>query len=141
MAVTRADTLTQTAKKQNLYSDFFDSFTKSPFSGELALVKNEKSVNQALKNLILTNYGERFFTPNFGSNVYADIFELSVEDSLDDIKRQIAYSINLYEPRVNLLDVEVNPVGDPNSVEITIVYSLINSTMPVTLNFILKRVR
>lgn len=167
MAITRADTLTSTAKKSEIYSDFFDSFTKSPFSNELALVKNEKSVSQSIKNLILTDFGERFFNPNFGSNASRTLFEQNFEEDLQILEQRIRFSIENYEPRAllnnvtirsmvksdfysvdnstisteDLTSVYVMPGDNENSVEINIVFTTINNTTPVNLTVLLKRVR
>ena len=56
--ITRANTLTAAKKQQEFFSDFFDSFVKTPFGNDLARITNERDVNQSLKNLIQTNLGE-----------------------------------------------------------------------------------
>jgi hypothetical protein len=61
--LTRAQTLTGAGKKEEYYSDFLNSFAKTPVGEQLARVLNERSINQALKNIILTNRGERLFQP------------------------------------------------------------------------------
>lgn len=166
MAVTRADTITVISKTKENYSDFLDSFAMSPFSGQLATVKNENSVNQALKNLIKTNRGERFFNPGFGSDVDRVLFELDIEESLEDLEEHIINAITIYEPRAQVIEVSVKPGAksdfsltelmiqeDRNlktslvmpdsdqSIEITIVYSIINNSTPITVSFLLRRVR
>jgi len=100
MAVTRADTLTQSRKTKEVYSDFFNDFVKSPFSGDLALLKNERSVSQSIRNLIFTNFGERLFNPNFGSDVYKTLFENNFEENLHVLEYRIRQSIINFEPRV-----------------------------------------
>ena len=107
MAITRADTLTQTAKKQDLFSDFMDSFAMSPFSEQLSLVKNERAVSQSIKNLILTNFGERLFNPNFGSNINKTLFEPNITDDLNVLEDRIRFSIRNFEPRAILEEVIV----------------------------------
>lgn len=107
MAITRADTLISVAKKQELFSDFLDSFAMSPFSGQLSLVKNERSVSQSVKNLILTDFGERLFNPNFGSNISRTLFEPNFEDSLSLLEDRIRLSIENFEPRAIIIDVIV----------------------------------
>ena len=168
MATTRADTLTSTVRKPEIYSDFFNSFTKSPFSGDLALVKNEKSVSQSIKNLILTDFGERLFNPNFGSNANRTLFEPNFEDDLLLLEQRIRFSIETFEPRAileevtvrstaktdfvsgadystvsaeDLTDAYVMPGDNEHSVEINIVFSTINNTTPINLTVLLKRVR
>lgn len=145
--LTRAEVLTGTTKKTEFFSDFLNSFAKSPVGNQLARVTNEKSVNQSLKNLILTNLGERFFQPNIGSNVYNTLFEPNFQESMGTLELYIQNTIKNNEPRVNLINVRVtnifnvNSVSKENELEITIFYNLINNPEPINLSFILKRVR
>jgi phage baseplate assembly protein W len=125
-----------------LFSDFLDSFKYSPFGKDLAKVTNVKAINQALRNLVYTNLGERLYQPDVGCDVNAILFQLTYEEQTNFIKRTIAQSIKLYEPRAILQDISVNFYDDqPNSVEINILYSPINNPEPQTLTVILKRVR
>ena len=155
MALTRADTLTATQKKQEYFSDFLNSFAMSPASNNLGKLTNEQSIKQSLKNLIFTNLGERLFQPTIGSGILNSIFEpniYSVDESLD-IKSSINYfpganiefniknTIKFNEPRVNLLDVKVSPTNNDNALQVDILFCLINNPEPISLNFILKRVR
>ena len=66
----------------------------------MALLKNERSVSQSIKNLILTNFGERLFNPNFGSDVYKTLFENNIDENLNVLEYRIRQSIVNFEPRV-----------------------------------------
>ena len=72
---TRADKYTQVGKKQEFYSDFMNNFVKHPVNNSLARLTNEESVKQSIRNLILTNVGERMFEPDVGSTVNNALFE------------------------------------------------------------------
>jgi phage baseplate assembly protein W len=153
MAVTRADTLTTTKKKTEYFSDFLNSFDMSPVGNQLARVTNEKSVNQSLRNLILTNLGERLFQPGVGSNILASLFELNTPLIANSLEFYIRNTIENNEPRVNLISVNVSTGSkettilnknvnlNENYVNIDIVYNLINNPEQISLNIILKRVR
>lgn len=142
MAITRADALTETTKKIDFFSDFVDSFAKSPFGNQLGRLTNEKAVNQSLKNLIMTNLGERPFQPFIGSDVMATLFENNGYETVSSLQLYIQNCIENNEPRVNLLGVEVfSSFASENEVEIVITYNLINNPNPVNFSFLLKRVR
>lgn len=141
MAITRVDTFTSTQKKQEYYSDFLDSFAKTPIGNELGRVTNEKSVNQSLKNLIKTNLGERLFQPLVGSDVISSLFELGGVVESTHLKFAITNTIKNNEPRINLLEVIIDYETDPNNIVVTLVYSLINSIDITSYNILLKRVR
>ncbi len=140
MAITRADALIGN-KKPEFFSDFLNSFSKTPVGEQLAKVVNERAVNQSLKNLLMTNLGERLFQPYVGSNVYATLFENNTLTTLETLVFYIETTIRNNEPRVNLLQVLINETDSENEIDITIIYNLINNPEPITFNFILKRVR
>lgn len=142
MAITRADTFTEVKKKLEFFSDFTDSFAKTPYGDQLSRLTNEKSVNQSLKNLILTNVGERLFQPFIGSDVTASLFENNTIDTLSTLQFYIQNTIENFEPRVNLLNVLVeSDLSNENRIIITLIYNLINNPETITFSFLLKRVR
>ena len=139
--ITRAQTLTGEKRKTEFYSDFLSSFAKTPIGNQLAKVTNERSINQSLKNIILTDLGERLFQPNLGSNVRTLLFESNLESNLTAIEFYISNAIALSEPRVNLLEVNLQVGNNDNEVVINIVYNTINNPETIIFEYILKRVR
>tara|TARA_Y100000389_G_scaffold180374_1_gene195135 strand:+ start:693 stop:1169 length:477 start_codon:yes stop_codon:yes gene_type:complete len=153
---TRAESISPKEKQIEYFSDFLNSFAKTPVGNQLGRVTNEKSVNQSLRNLIKTNLGERFFQPIVGSDVNASLFENVNNILLNDIEENIKLTIQNNEPRINLLEVSVQSSeiseGDAlrdfsgfliqnNSISVTIVYNIINNSEEITLTTILTRVR
>lgn len=138
---TRAQSLTTDKKKTEFFSDFLTSFVKTPVGNQLAKVTNERSINQSLKSIILTDLGERLFQPNFGSNVRAMLFENNIESNVTAIEFYITNSIQLNEPRVNLLGVNINVGVDEHELIVNVVYNTINNPEPVIFEYVLKRVR
>lgn len=141
MAVTRADVILNTRGKQEFFSDFLDSFAMTPVGNQLGRVVDAESVNQSIKNLILTSMGERLFQPLIGSNIYNSLFELNSTIEASTIEFLIETTIKNNEPRASVNNVTVISNPDNYTLSINIVYNLINSTDPITLNFTLKRVR
>jgi phage baseplate assembly protein W len=152
---TRAESISPKEKQGEFFSDFLNSFAKTPVGNQLGRVTNEKSVNQSLRNLIKTNLGERFFQPIVGSDVNASLFENVNNILLNDIEENIKLTIQNNEPRINLLEVSVqsSEISDDgardfggfliqnNSISVTIVYNIINNSEEITLTTILTRVR
>lgn len=142
MSTNKADTLTQKKTVPILFSDFLDNFDLHPLNGNLARATNDKSINQALKNLVLTNFGERLFQPSVGCNVYKSLFEPNDDIAKEDLNYAITSTINQNEPRVNLLQVNIdNSLYQQDQISITIVYSIINTTQVQSVNILLSRVR
>lgn len=149
---TRAETFTANKKQTEFFSDFLNSFAKSPAGNQMVRVTNQQSVNQSIRNIIKTISGERFFSPYVGSDVFASVFQPNDFFQIERLKTSIATAITNFERRAELISVDVRssnvnlsigetPITDENSIEVTIIYSLINSIDPITLTFLLKRVR
>jgi len=150
---TRAESISPKEKQGEIFSDFLNSFAKTPIGEQLGRVTNEKSVNQSLRNLIKTNVGERLFQPFIGSDVNASLFELNTQAKRNDLEFFIRTTIQNNEPRVNLIEVlvessldsdttQINRLIDTYEIVITIVYTLINNIEEIVLTIpLLKRVR
>lgn len=142
MATTRIDFFKKLDDvKRDTFSDFFTDFVAHPVNGDLGRTTDAASIKQSLRNLIYTNYGERFYQPNIGSNIFNSLFELDDMFITSDIKYNISKTIKENEPRVILEDVRVNNDPDSNTLSITIVYSVINITGTQTLYVSLQRAR
>jgi phage baseplate assembly protein W len=138
---TRVDFITQLTKQPDIFSDFIDDFSPHPVTGDIARLRNDQSVKQSIKNLVLTGLGERPFQPLVGSTVYTSLFEPDDFILAETIKFNIENTINNNEPRASLINVSVIPNDENNSISINIVFSLVNSQTPQILNLLLRRVR
>jgi phage baseplate assembly protein W len=137
----RADLFTASKKKQEYYSDLPNNMTLHPITGVLTRVTNEDSVRQSLKNLVLTNLGERLFQPTIGGDVRRALFEPNDTVTASNIAFFIKQTIKANEPRATLLNVIVNPRPESYSFDVSIVFSVINNPQPIYLNIVLRRVR
>lgn len=139
--LSRAETLTGSTKKAEYFSDFLTSFAKTPVGDQLARVTNDRAIQQSIKNLVLTNLGERLFQPYIGSNVVYSLFENNSFENLNTLSFYIETTIRNNERRVNLIDVSVSQGNSEHEIVATIVYNTINNPEPTTFDFIFKRVR
>ena len=135
------DKFTAETSQSVIYSDLFTNFVVHPELNDLVVKKNEESVKQAIRNLILTNKYERPFQPNLGSNIQNYLFEPITSITTKNIQDEITSTIENYEPRAQLISVVVTPYIDENAYAITITFYILNSSTPVTLSTILYRVR
>jgi len=136
----RAQTLTSNNKKIEFFSDFMTSFAKTPIGNQLAKITNDRSINQSLKNIILTDVGERLFQPNFGCEIKTLLFENFDYSNISTLEYYISKSIKTNEARVNLLDIEIDSTND-FELTINIYYNTINNPEKILFTYILKRVR
>lgn len=112
------------------FRDISMTFQSSPLSGDLIAVNNVNAVARSVRNIVYTLPGEKFFNPNFGSNITASLFENFDEFSASIIKGEIQTSIRNFEPRVNLQSVEVTPDYENNSFDVVIQYEIIGLAVP-----------
>ena len=137
----RVDNFTQTRKEDEFYSDFVNNFDLNIFTGSVGKVINDRSIRQGLRNLLLTNTGERLFNPTFGSDIRKLLFENYTPFVEDELIRVIKFAVEQYEPRVNLIDVLLKEIPENNEIKIELQYSIINTTNIQVLNLIVQRVR
>ena len=112
------------------FKDLSISFKFNPLSGDLITLKNENAIARAVRNIVLTTPGEKFFDPDFGSSVSEILFENVDDITAISIKDEIKNSLQNYEPRVELIDVKVNPNFDENQFDVIITYRIIGVDIP-----------
>lgn len=125
------------------YIDVDLSFAKKQTTGDVYKKQNAAAVKQAVKNLLMTNQNEKPFQPYFGANLSRFLFELADEDTEEDIQEEIRNVIEVYEPRVdiNSLQVTTRLLADYNSLEVTVVFRVINTNEVVDFTTVLSRLR
>jgi phage baseplate assembly protein W len=133
--------LTPRSKKITIYTDFKKNLEISPVSQDITLLKDEDAVKEAIQNLILTDRGERLMQPNIGGNIRAMLFENITPAVLTLIEDQVRTTIELYEPRAELIDVIVSSNIDDNIVKVTIVFYVKNNQQPISVDVFLERTR
>lgn len=141
--VRRADKYTVNSKLQEKFSDVVSTFEVNPDTGDLYRNINDFAVRESLKNILLTDLGERPFQPTLGGDIRRQMFEIVDERMLIHLKRAIEIAIHNHEPRVVLRDLSIVPDEENNQVTVTVFYTTINSPglvqeLPVTF---LTRVR
>ena len=124
------------------FKDISMSFQSNPLNNDLIALKNVNAIARSVRNIILTTPGEKFFDPDFGSNVSKLLFENVDDITASQIQEEIEFSINNYEPRVKLLSVEVNPEYDSNTFDTIITYEVVGANVPPqALEFALQSTR
>ena len=112
------------------FKDLSMTFQVNPLTYDLIDIKNENAIARSIRNLVLTYPGERFFNQNLGSRVSRTLFENIDDVSATIIRDEIENTIVNYEPRVNLLSVDVNPNYDENEFNVTIRYQIVGIDVP-----------
>ena len=124
------------------FKDISLSFDKHPITGDILTLKNERAITRSIRNIVETIPSERFFNVDFGSDVRSSLFNTIDFGTIGIIKSQIIQAIDNYEPRVETVDVNVNPSFDDNSLEITVIFDIIGQEFPTQeFTFVLEATR
>jgi phage baseplate assembly protein W len=124
------------------FKDISLSFEPHPVTKDLSVLKNERAIMRSIRNLVETIPTERFFNSVLGSNVRSSLFEFVDYGTAGLIKDQIETTIYNFEPRVDSVSVDVNPLPDLNEFDITITYNIIGQELPTQeYSFILEAAR
>ena len=103
-----------------------------PFSGE-AVFNSTYETKDALKanliNYFLTNKGERYLNPDFGSDIKKLLFDNLTEEKIDTLEGIVARDIDLFFPRVRPTDINVLADPDQNLVVLQMKYSIIDTNI------------
>ena len=124
------------------FKDISGSFQINPLNEDLIALKNETAIARSLRNLVLTERGERPFQPNLGSGVNALLFENMDQITASVVRDEIINVIDSFEPRVDLIDVIVVSDFNNNTLLITIQYYVVGAEIPAQeLTFALQPTR
>ena len=160
----------QLTKTDKAYIDLSLAFKPSPLTDDITLLKNERSINNAIKNIVMFLPSEVPFNRNIGSNATRYLFELVDEATAALLSQEIERAILFCEPRVTFsnptqeeldlasyrkeefsavnrlfiqddLGVTVNADIDGNSYEVTVKYRIVGSIKTITVQQILTPTR
>ena len=109
------------------YKDIDLAFAAKP-AGDVFKKTDAAAVKQAVKNLLLTNRGEKPFQPDFGADLNEVLFNLDTEFDPDFVQDLIAEAIKNFEPRALVLSVSVSTDGDNNRLDATVEFQVVNTS-------------
>lgn len=124
--------------KPERYSDL--SFNPSlDQNGDFSIVKDNKSIGQALFTLFHTAPGTRVMAPGYGASLSPFLFEPFDESTASKMGNFIRGAIQRYEPRVNLDKVSININEDESRYEIELFYKIFDVQQTQSITFNLER--
>ena len=129
------------APTKAIYSDIPISFTAHPITGNVKKSINRDAVKNSVRNIILTNHGERFFKPKFGGNVTSKLFENASKFTEFNTARSIRIALANYEPRAEVIKVKVTANPDTNNLTASLKFRVTNDPEPITLDVLIERIR
>ena len=124
------------------FKDISLSFEPHPVTKDLQILKNESAIRRSVRNIVETIPTERFFNSSFGSDVRSSLFEFVDFGTASVIQNQIETAITNFEPRVENINVEVEPNSDYNTFSVVVIFDIIGQEFPTQeYSFLLEATR
>lgn len=122
------------------YSDLDVSLSRD-VTNDIAPLKDIEAVKAAVKNLVLTSFGERPFQPNLGSAIKGLLFEPADRISIAVLRKSIVDVLRKNEPRIDSITIEVKDESENNRYVVDLGFRVISLNQEVDISFYLQRVR
>ena len=85
-------------------------------TGAVAVAEYEESVRQSIWVILGTAKGERVMRPDFGCGIYDMVFGVNSSTTASEAAEEVRDALVEFEPRIDVLNVEVSPGGDDGEV-------------------------
>ena len=90
--------------------------------------QNKRAIKSDLMHLLLTNKGERLYSPEFGTDLKKYLFEPNIVSVQADIKSEIQKAIDRFIPNLQVDKLLVEPInGKEHSVIVRLEYTVTNN--------------
>ena len=129
-----------TTSRTTSYTDIDLTFTNKA-SGDIFKKTDAAAVKQSIKNLLMTNNGEKPFNYFFGGNLNDYLFELADDVDNIDIEDAIMMAVDAQEPRAAVRGVQVLISPDFNKMDVLIQFQVVNTLELTSVNLELTRLR
>lgn len=123
------------------FTDLDLNFIANPATGDVTSKYDANAIKQSIKNLVMTRNYERPFHPEIGSQVYNLLFDQFSPMTQNMMEQAIRNTITNFEPRVNLRKVAVTLNNDNHTAYVAIVFTILNTVQPISVDITLKRTR
>ena len=107
----------------------------NPATGRFAVSSGAEDVKESIYLILMTNLGERFVRPEFGSSLSSYTFMDVDITSINLMIRELTNEITSEEPRATNVDITVDSVTRQGCLIIDIGYTLIDSNVRDNLVF------
>ena len=130
-----------TIARQETYKDLDFSFKQNPNTNDVGIKKNNAAVIQSCLNILRTNHGERPFDYMFGANLRAYLFENMTNTTAANMATNIQIALKNYEPRIEVLNVNIQATASENDVFITVTGRVKSTNEIIDISTTIERLR
>ena len=117
------------------------SLVLHPIRKDIIPLKDDRAIRNAVKNLLLTNFYERPFNHSIGANLRALLFEPADAITRMAIKDNIERTLTEHEPRIKILDINVQDLRDENAYSIFVSFLIKEFDREEDVEIVLRRIR
>ena len=129
-------------RKSKAFKDISLSFSPHPVTKDLPVLVNERAIVRSVRNLVETIPTERFFNPILGTDIRDSLFENFTRTTVTIIEDQVREIIDIFEPRVNNINVEVTARPNDNNLDVKVFFTIKGSDIPPqSFSFLLEPTR
>ena len=122
------------------YKDLAYSMFANPMSGDMGKKTGASAVKGAIVSILKTNFNERLFQPEFGSNVRALLFEPMNPITEERIKTAVEDAVKAHEPRAQIIGITVEGQEEQNRYLVSILFNVTSIAQPQKLETYFERV-
>ena len=130
-----------TIARQETYKDVDFTFKQNPNTNDIGIKKDNASISQSVLNILQTNHGERPFNYYFGANLRAYLFENMSNITAANMATSINTALKNYEPRIQVLNTNIQANADDNEVFITVTGRVRSSNQIIDISTTIERLR
>ncbi len=130
-----------TIARTTTYKDLDFTFKQNPNTNDVGIKKNNAAVIQSVLNILRTNHGERPFNWNFGANLRAYLFENMSNITAANISTSVNTALANWEPRIEVLNTNIQAKADDNEVFITVTGRVKSSNEIIDITTTIERLR
>ena len=130
-----------TIAREETYKDLDFTFKQNPNTNDVGIKKNNAAVIQSCLNILRTNNGERPFNYNFGANLRSYLFENMNQITAANMSTSINVALKNYEPRIEVLNTNIQARADDNEVYITVTGRVKSTNEIVDISTTIERLR
>jgi len=127
--------------RQVTYKDLDFAFKQNPNTNDVGIKKNNDAVIQSCLNILRTNHGERPFNYEFGANLRAYLFENMNNLTAANMGTSINIALENYEPRIEVLNTNIQTKPEDNEVYITVTGKVKSSNAIIDITTTIERLR
>lgn len=140
-SITGDITKAKIVSKRKPWRDLDLSLKVHPIRKDIIPLKDDVAIKNAVKNLLITNFFERPFQPALGANLKALLFEPADYITRIDMRQGIVDVLTKYEPRIDLLKVEIKDLADQNAYNIIVFFRIKEYDAEDKVEIILRRLK